>query len=248
MFKKFKTWLKFSPQTGTADEWTSWEDRYRAEAPIRYWITHTAPQTYWWPITHRVERFRGWFRYRFYRYHIVDTGLSPDYYDKDYLMLHVNFNLLKDYVEGECASMQLWSKDVKTPFMYRFKIYRELFWSSSELGLKHLDWEISLDDPALPEEERCPWQAVRAREIKELYLWWTETYANRVEVPYPVRDDHPNKSILYTMSDRYKQDFPEEAAATKAWCSDHAKQEKEWGEEEEAMLIRLMKTRSGLWS
>jgi hypothetical protein len=51
----------------------------------------------WWDAN-----VRSWLRYRLlkrHRYHLVDTGLTPGYYDQDNRMLHACFALLVDYVD-----------------------------------------------------------------------------------------------------------------------------------------------------
>jgi len=53
-------------------------------------------------VLKNIDRVYWWIRYRtFSRYHIVNTGLSPRYYDVDELMFHACFSLLGRFVEGE---------------------------------------------------------------------------------------------------------------------------------------------------
>ena len=43
-----------------------------------------------------------WVKYRTVsKFHVVDTGLEPGYYDKDHLMIHACFTLLVQFVEKE---------------------------------------------------------------------------------------------------------------------------------------------------
>jgi hypothetical protein len=54
------------------------------------------------PYSDRLSNVAWWVRWRTTDvYHKVDTGLRPGYYDKDCLMLHSCFALLKDFVEKE---------------------------------------------------------------------------------------------------------------------------------------------------
>jgi hypothetical protein len=59
-------------------------------------------------------------RYRLqkkHRYHLVDTGLEPGYYDADTLMLHACFSLLCRYVEkeqGGVEKLESWGKKLAT--------------------------------------------------------------------------------------------------------------------------------------
>lgn len=104
----------------------------------------------WKWITHRT----------FDKYNIIKIkSLTPDYYDKDTIMLHGMFQLLTDYVERELSWMEyICVNNTPKPNKNNRKI----------LGLKYLDWEISLGDASLQ-------QCASAKEIKELYIWWTET-------------------------------------------------------------------------
>jgi len=258
MKKRFKKWLNFeSPTALDADGWTEWEDRYRAEAPVRFWLTRKLPYLSYMPVKWKFDGMVSWVRYRIVRYHILDTGLKPGYYDSSHLMLCVNFTLLKDFVEIEKASMQAgWNGDKGwlatrtglTKLLVKVNWYRRATFRSRELGIKYLSWEASLDDPHLPEGDRSSRQAESARELRELYLWWVDVYPNREEIPYPARSEHKNKSVLYTMSDAYKKEFPEEAAATSSWAKAHHAQEQEWEQEDDAMLKRLIIVRHSLWT
>lgn len=49
-------------------------------------------------------RWKQWILYRFHpkhRYHIINTGLSPGWHDRDYLMQHIMIKLLVDFIERE---------------------------------------------------------------------------------------------------------------------------------------------------
>lgn len=48
-----------------------------------------------------------WLRYRTtHRYHVVQTGLAPDYHDSVERMLYACFRLLVDFVEKECGGVR----------------------------------------------------------------------------------------------------------------------------------------------
>lgn len=66
----------------------------------------------------RIRDAIWWLRYRFdpkHRYHLIDTHLSPDYYDIDTLMLNGMFSLLRRYVEEEhegADELERWGKEL----------------------------------------------------------------------------------------------------------------------------------------
>lgn len=93
-------------------------------------------------------------------------------------------------------------------------------WRSREHGLARLEWEASLTSGITLTEypERPIPQAVSAQEILCLYLWWTEERPMRLD-PFKLRSI---ERFLYL--------------------------EKEYATEDEAMLIRLIKIRTHLWT
>jgi hypothetical protein len=250
MFCKFNEWFNFNRlKLGSADEWAEWDDNFRKKAPIRHWLTHRLPYLTWYPVKWKYDVARDWVRYRRKKYHIIDTGLTPGYYDKDTLLLHANFSLLKNFVEIEKASMHRWShasteKETLLGFIPKRKKIDPLN------GIKYLEWETTLD---VPDEDgnSNPEQAAHAREILELYTWWVFDRPNRVELESPeapADDVEHTRSFMYRMSTAYREKYPEYHAAFSQWCVAHSKQEEDWAEEDTEMLIRLIKVRKSLWT
>lgn len=239
------------PGSMTSKGWRLFNKEYKERAPIRHWIMHDFRYGCIMPIKWKYEAIHDWIRYRTYdRYHVVDTGLEPSYHDVTRQMLHVNFNLLKEFVEVEQAwSAYCWSDERKTASWWEkhMPFYHRVFpFSRPELGIKHFEWASTLDDPNLPPHERCDHQAVAAREILVLYKWWIEDRPARKEIEHVPHDDQG----LGTMSS-LDDDFDREAEDYKAHVASMdaaAKQEEDWNNEDEAMLIRLMKVRRSLWT
>ena len=183
--------MKKKPLSATWQEWDEWEAEARVSSPIRYWLTETVP-TFFGRLRYKCHNALWWVRHRIdprHRYHVVHTGLKPGYYDKDYLILHSCFNLLKDYVE------------VEKPF------------------------EHFVTD----EETKPIWD-----EVKALYNWWTILRPSRKEIACP--SDLLEHGIGYSSPESSK------------WALDHADQEQKWNDEDDAMLIRLIKVRHHLWT
>jgi len=249
MFSRFTKWLNFDRlKLGTADQWNEWETEYQKQAPIRYWLTHKLPHLTWYPIKWKYDKVRDWVRYRIRPYHIIDTGLPPRYYDTDTLLLHANFNLLKDFVEKEKAHMYFWTTAEARQETRLGRLVRRKKPSPMD-GIKYLEWETTLDAPEDPSDAN-PTQAATARETLELYTWWVFDRPNRAELTAPEapEDDDSGRSIMYRMSDVYRKKHPEYYAAFQKWCTDHSKQEQDWDDEDTEMLIRLIKIRKSLWT
>jgi hypothetical protein len=94
-------------------------------------------------------------------------------------------------------------------------------------------------------------QAVRAREIKELYTWWTVTYRNRPDAydvsgwtEYCEASRIANGGKLSFSSDK----TPELKAMSDASHKKLQEIEAAYEAEDEAMMIRLIKARDSLWT
>lgn len=247
----------YPPSSATADGWIEFDEKFKKEAPIRFFITHGIPIKTWWRIKHRVRDGIYWVKYRtVHKYHIVDSGLQPGYYDISEVMLHANFNMLVEYVENECAHMHvIWEKDLRRN-LYGWKRFLPWFFRSNcakrkeyarEYGLAHLDWAASLDDPSLGEYERSDHQAQAAREIRSLYIWWTEERPNRRELESPVTNEK-YEHVMELGSQKWQKENPELYKQWVQYIKDQSELDQSWHNEDEAMLIRLMKIRLSLWS
>lgn len=238
--------MRFNPPYAlSGDGWNLFNKEFKETAPIRYWFHRDFRRKFVLPIKWKFDAISDWIRYRTYdKYHVINTGLPHGYADKDTLMLHVNFNLLKDYVEVEIAMREWWSSDeVKSwavkhlPFYIRFMDFRR-----PDCGLKHLEWASKLDDPSLPVHERSPQQAEYAREISKLYKWWVEDRPARKEIEIRSLRDITSDDLFSDVTGH-----PEYSDYLIEIDQLH-KQEESWHNEDEEMLIRLIKIRRGLWS
>lgn len=193
----------------------------------------------WFDIKNAVKNAERWIAFRTYdKYHVVKTDLEPGYYDIDTRILHSNFTLLVDFVEIEKASLQYFFssyKEEKNKSRVSFdKLTKE---QKKELGLQHLNWEIENDEEFFPEQQK-----VSAKEVKELYLWWTETRPSRID-PYDKYEEERDKfsgSIL-NMDGKNKKKML-------ALYKKIGKLEDQYEKEDDAMLIRLMNVRRNLWT
>lgn len=261
MFERFRKWMNFNPPPyGTGDEWDKFHQRFEADAPVRHWVYKNKLK-----LRAKIQRAMRIFdeiRYRIVRYHVVNTGLRPGYYDKDTLMLHANFSLLVDYVERELAFQQEGQAEIderilgkkiwrrlrhKVPF---YTTYREMTFRSRELGLEHLLWETGLDDKSLPKGQRNPSQAKSAREIRDLYFWWKDDRPNRTppELDADVRELIDSQSIFYAGSPQMQKDHPVLAQKYYVWMQEYSSFDAYCEIEDEEKLMQLIKLRKSLWT
>jgi hypothetical protein len=177
------------------------------------------------------------------------------------------FNELVDFIEVESAWMHIvWgSKEDRAKYTVPFYAsgwFRWRVWRCPEAGLDHLTWEMTLtnNDWCSPEHKdynKPTQQAIKAKELRELYDWWTVTRPARPD-PYEAsgwtamcearrvkaKAEGKKDSFMSRMNDKTPA---EKKATTKALKVLH-KLEEAYEKEDEDMMIRLIKIRSGLWT
>jgi hypothetical protein len=165
------------------------------------------------------------------------------------------FNELVNFVEIEAArAMVSGNRELMKRYGCHW-IHRFFFlstWRSSEAGIDHLKWSMSLTNRDLMEEgdpEEPSHQARAAMEILELYSWWKEV------VPARQRFEETGDWRSYTEV-RHSKGFElfahegagerkEEADRSVSWSPTN--HERLHDEEEEQMMIRLIRLRHVLW-
>lgn len=192
---------------------------------------------------------------------LKDTG----YIDPDEILLHVNFQVLVDYVK-EC-SYHNYTPEISKSLLVRiremlpFPFYHLLESKKEQLkgGIEYLNWAINLNDENVPEF------STKAKEVLDLYIWWTETRPNR---PDPMdasgwsdQIDFETKKYGSWFSLRKKDengDFyslpnhedymePEDYKNHRKTFEDLINLDKKYDQEDEDMLIKLIKIRKTLW-
>jgi hypothetical protein len=250
LYRQFDAWMDYNPPGALSSKgWRLFNKEFREKAPIRFWVRKSFRHFLLYPISRTNSRIYSWFSYRlFNRYHKVDTGLKPGYYEIDTRILNVNFNLLKDFVECELAWSKIIHEDDR-PWYERFRIVR-MFKRSRfrrpDLGLEYLEWASKLDDPSLPPFERSDRQAIAARETRELYDWWVNKRPNRkkIEVPHYTDQGLGDLSVLDEEFDHSAEDYKK----TKEAMDAQSELDEQWKNEDDEMLIRLIKIRHDLWT
>jgi hypothetical protein len=172
------------------------------------------------------------------------------------------FNELVDFVEIEQAWHHcIWSDEAKTEYevpWWRKGWLRWRTWRSPEAGMQYLKWasELKVDENmgSNPDEKgygEPTYQAKAAKEIIELYTWWTVTYRNR---PEPMDASGWSEYCEASrIANGGKLSWGGDKSPELKKMSDKAhklltKIEKAYEAEDEAMMIRLIKVRGSLWT
>ena len=241
---------KFGIQKPLALEWGKWDEwneQTQKEKPIGFFLTETIPD-FINDIAHYIPTpiadTRYYIRNRFIRKtHVLPTGLKVGaYHDLDERILHGLMTALVDFVEIEKAYKSRWcgTNESKTA---KWKQGR-----CPELGLAYLDWEMTLDNPDLDENNRCDSQAAIAKEVRAIYDWWTVTRVARPD-PYDLSgwsaicDEKTNGGIglFQKGSEEFEQRKSQSLTTLRTI-------EQQYEDEDQEMLMRLIKIRRSLWS
>jgi hypothetical protein len=271
---KFADWLRGTTKGGakTSEGWAEWEDRAKKDFPIRWWLAEEGldylQRIVYWP-TDKLYACKYYINNRYItRTHCLTAHPSDikrgEWRDVGNRFLPCLFNELVDFVEIEQAWHHcIWSDEAKTKFnvpWYRKGWLGWRTWRCPEAGLEYLNWAagLKMDDhmglePGDKGYGEPTYQAKAAKEIIELYTWWTEVYPNRPD---------PHDASGWTeYCDRMRQEkgegirwiglessVKETKALGKKSLKDLRKIEEAYEKEDEAMMIRLIKVRNSLWT
>jgi hypothetical protein len=266
---KFADWLRGTPKLkcGTSEEWDAWYASSAKAHPVRYWIAeegldHLQQIVYY--IPDKLNDVRYYINNRWVtRSHALTAhprDIAPGTWrDVGNRFLPCLFNELVDFVEIEQAWHHcMWSDEAKTEYevpWWRKGWLRLRTWRSPEAGMQYLRWASELTNKDFIEEgekEEPTYQAKAAKEIIELYTWWTVTYRNRPD-PYDasgwsaycdaMRVKYPG-SMFSSLNSKDAEDKKASDKAHKLLT----KIEKAYEAEDEEMMIRLIKIRESLWT
>jgi hypothetical protein len=158
--------------------------------------------------------------------------------------------MLVDYVEVEKAWHNfIWGDIYKMSWCQKhMPLYNKFIpFRRPDLGMAHLDWEVTLDDPTIPSQDQSPQQAKDAREQRELYLWWTKIRPMRKELEPPRYSNQGLDDILAPLDDDFDHDA-EDYKKHLEICGRNSVMAREWEKEDEEMLLRLIKIRKSMWT
>jgi hypothetical protein len=270
---KFADWLRGTNKLGcgTSKEWYEWEKASKATHPFRFWVAEEflgdAQDFVTYPIR-KIYDLKYYINNRYVtRTHSLTAhprDIKPGQWrDVGNRFLPCLFNELVDFVEIESAWSHIAWGDKKDRAKYEAPFwssgwFRWRTWRCPQAGLDHLDWAMTLTMNEWLEEGHEDWdkptsQAVRAKELKELYVWWTTVYHARVD-PHDAsgwsafcdgrRESDPEGGFMSMFEDRTEEERAESGRILDL-CHEIEKQHED---EDTEMMIRLIKIRDGLWT
>ena len=268
---KFADWLRGTPKphAETSKGWRNWNAAAKEAHKFRYWLAEEGLDAIQGAILYIPDAI---YSVKYYinnrwvtRTHSLTAhprDIKPgNWCDVGNRFLPCLFNELVDFVEIELAWFHVvWDEETRKKFKspwYATGWFRWRTWRCPQAGLDHLDWAMTLTNLEWLAEDKkseaAPTsQAISAKEIKELYVWWTTVYQNRPEpmdasgwsehcdamrVKYP-------SSLFSSLNGRDSDDKKASDKAHKRLQEIETAYEKE----DEEMLIRLIKIRDSLWT
>jgi hypothetical protein len=267
---KFADWLRGTPKLkcGTSEQWDTWYAESAKAHPVRYWIAEEGLdylQKFVYYIPDRLNDVRYYINNRWVSHSHALTAHPRDiqpgnWSDVGNRFLPCMFNELVDFVEIEQAWHHcIWSDEAKTEFevpWWRKGWLRWRTWRSPEAGMQYLRWAETLTNEEFLEEgekhkAEPTYQAKAAKEIIELYTWWTVTYRNRPD-PYEA-SGWTAACEASRIANGGKLSWSGEKDPVLKKASDKAhkllqKIEAAYEKEDEEMMIRLIKIRGSLWT
>ena len=267
----FADWIRGTPKGGakTSEGWDEWRDEAQRYNPVRYWIAEEGLSYLQDFVTYPIRKIYDVKYYINNRYVTRTHALTAHHRDikpgtwsdVGSRFLPCLFNELVDFVEIEQAWSHIAWRNKEDRAKYDAPFYatgwwRWRTWRCPQAGLDHLDWAMTLTDVEWLDEDKKHLakptnQALVAKEIKELYTWWTVTYRNRPD-PYEASgwSDYCD-SLRGKFGDnwigRSSKDKVTKVQSDKA-LKLLRKIEKEYEKEDEQMMIRLIKIRDSLWT
>lgn len=248
--------------SGTSKEWHNWEHQSKRLYPVRHWIAEElldiVQNIIFWPMD-QIKDIKRYINYRWLtKTHMLKSRLRKgEWHELDTRILYCLFDELVDFVEIDQAYHHLrWDKAQRSKYNMPFWAHGWIpfyNWRCAQAGIDYLDWASNL----VHDEEYCcdkPFymqptpQALAAQEQLELYTWWTKTR--------PARLDPYDASGWSTYCDRkrshgidlFSNDDVVDESQSRDILDRLNQMEQEYNQEDEDMLIRLIRIRSSLWT
>ena len=266
----FADWLRGtpSPEALTARGWREWRAMAKARHPIRYWLADEGLdylQRFFYYIPDKIYGLKYYINNRWVTKTHALTAHPSDiprgsWRDVGYRFLPCLFNELRDFVEVELAWWHIaWSdKAEKSKYNAPFWAtgwFRWRTWRCPQAGLDCLAWQMKLtNEEFLNDDEKHlaepTYQAKAAQEIYELYKWWTTVYPNRPDPhdaggwsAYCEQRRLAGEDIL-----EFEDRTPEQEEQSRRALDATQAIEDKYNQEDEEMMIRLIKIRQSLWT
>ena len=272
---RFADWLRgtMKPGAETSEGWRSWRRQAQRDHPIRYWLAEEGLdliQKIVYFVPDRLYSIKYYINNRWVtRTHCLTAHPRDlprgEWRDLGDRILPCLFNELVDYVEVELAWWHIaWSdkaerEKYQAPF-WATGWFRWRTWRNARAGLDNLDWQTNLTNKDWVAEDHPDYgkpspQAENAREILALYKWWTEERPQRPD-PHDVSgwSDYCEKrraqgrGLLDDDDELDDMLEPDTKIDTKPMLDKINQMEAAYEQEDEEMMIRLIKIRRSLWT
>ena len=267
---KFADWIRGTNKlgAGTSEEWGEWRTTAQMRHNFRYWVAEEALDAVQNFVNYPMDKLNDIRYYINNRWISKSHALTADprdirpghWCDVGNRFLPCLFKELVDFVEIEQAwHYCMWNDEERKKFnvpWYRSGWLRLRTWRSPEAGLAYLNWASTLTNEEFLDDDKKSeavptYQATAAKEIIELYTWWTVTYRNRPD-PYDA-SGWTAACEASRIANGGRLHFSTEKDPVLKKASDKAhkllqKIEKAYEAEDEAMMIRLIKIRGSLWT
>lgn len=257
----FANWIRGTekPHAETMKGWDQWHNKAKSYNSFRYWVAEELldkiQNAIHWP-TDKIYDVKYYINNRWVtKTHTLTSNLERGkWHEFDTRILHSLFDELVNFVEIEQAWHHLWclSKEERKkycPPWYAQGWFRWRVWRSPEAGLDHLKWASELTNESWcedndPKKYEPSSQAIAAKEVIELYNWWKNVYPNRPD-PYLISgwNDLCRRKEKYVEDE--SNDYHEEVSTA---LDSLDKIEEAYHQENEEMLIRLIRIRRTLWT
>lgn len=262
---KFADWLRGTPKlsAGSGKEWNEWEQQSKQFNPIRFWLAEEALDNIQdfvnWPAD-KLYSFKYWINNRYItKTHALTSNLKRgEWHEFDTRLLYSMFDELVNFVEVEQAWWHVaWDSEARKKYnapFYSCGWFRSRTWRSPEAGIEALEWASKLtDEEWLPEDQKHEakptLQATNAQELLDLYHWW--------KVIRPARPDPYDASGWTALCESNRKEqktlFWEENTEGEREVSSKILDllheiEEQYDQEDEDMMIRVIKIRRGMWT
>jgi hypothetical protein len=261
----FADWVRGTPKLkmGTSQQWAEWRRTASGQHPVRYWLAEEGLdylQKFVCYVPDRLNDIRYYVNNRWVSHAHSLTAHPRDikpgqWQDVGNRFLPCLFNELVDFVEVELAWHHvMWDDEEQKKYAvpwHRSGWLRWRTWRCPRAGIAHLEWATSLTFVDKKGTQRLSRQAMAAKEIMDLYYWWTEVYPNRPNphdasgwTAYCELSRLANGGEFAVGEDK----TPELRKASRLAHKELRRIEAAYEKEDESMMIRLIKIRQSLWT
>lgn len=242
------------------EDWDAWEATAETAHPVRYWIAEEFLDGFQSAlnfIPDRLHDIKYYINNRWVdRTHALTAhprDIKPGQWkDVGYRFLPCMFNELVNFVECELAWFNIaWDKEKRKQFKapwWSYGWWRWRSWRNRDAGIDCLKWQMSLNNDWVAEDHpdfnKPSLQAINAKEIYELYIWWTQER--------PLRPDPSVASgwsaYCESRRDQGLRGIGKDPDVTGPMLDYMHELEEKYEQEDEDMMIRLIKVRRSLWT